>query len=704
MDTKILAITQARMSSSRLPGKVLMEVVGKTLLELHIERVHNSNLIYKHIIGISTNTNDDVLENFCVSKQIEYFRGSEDDVLDRFYQIALKFKPNVIVRLTADCPLIDAEIIDNCIQLFLNKQVDYASNTLKPTFPDGMDVEVFKFSALEKAWKEALLPSEREHVTPYIWKNSTFFNQLVFTSQNFIGKEDFSSYRLTVDQQEDFELVKKLIEIVGCDKPWIDYITYLKNNPKLFLANSSIKRNEGFMKSMEKDTIKLRYISNFKESNKYRKIIHDLIPGGAHTYSKGDDQFPQLTPAAISHGKGAYVWDIDGNKFLDCSMGLTSVGLGHAYEPVLEKVKQELDKGVNFQRPSVIEKEIAEKFLSLIPQHDMVKFAKNGSIVTTAAVKLARAKTGRKLVAFPGDHPFYSYDDWFIGKTECSLGVPEDIKNLSLTFKSCDLNSLKELFEKYPDQIACVITEPERSALGNNQFGEYAKEFLENAIELTHLHGALFIVDEMVTGFKTALPGSITKFNLQPDMATWGKGIANGFSFCALTGKKEIMELGGIRNTGAEKVFLISTTHGGETHSLAAGIASINEFESKDVIKHNHSIGDYFLKKCTEVISKNNLTEYIELIPCNWMPVFMFKDKHKSISTGYRTLALQEMIKRGVLFQGAFIPCYSHTNEDVDYFAQALNESLEVYKNALEHGFEKYLIGLPTKPVFRKNL
>lgn len=462
------------------------------------------------------------------------------------------------------------------------------------------------------------------------------------------------------------------------------------------------------MKDFEKQTImekfKLPRITNFEKSNIYRSDIHDLIPGGAHTYSKGDDQFPELAPAAISHGKGAYVWDIDGNKFLDCSMGLSSVGLGHAYGPVLEKVKKELDNGVNFQRPSILEKEMAEKFLSLIPQHQMVKFAKNGSTVTTAALKLARAFTGRKLVAFPSDHPFYSYDDWFIGKTVCNKGVPKETSDLSVTFKSCDLNSLKELFEKYPGQIAGVITEPERCALGDGQSGSSAKEFLKSAIELAHQNGALFIVDEMITGFKTALPGSIVKFGLEPDMATWGKGIANGFSFCALTGKKEIMELGGIRNKGAEKVFLISTTHGAETHALAAGIASIDEFISKNVILHNHDIGNYLIQKCNEVISKNMLEEYIELIPCNWLPAFIFKDENKEVSFGLRTLVMQEMIKRGVLFQGAFIPCFSHTKNDVEYFAEALNETLQIYSKAINEGFQKYLVGEVAKPVFRKYL
>jgi len=460
-----------------------------------------------------------------------------------------------------------------------------------------------------------------------------------------------------------------------------------------------------------KDTLKgentvpiLRNINNFDKSNEYKNRIHDLIPGGAHTYSKGDDQFPLLSPAAIDHGNGAYVWDIDDNKFLDCSMGLTSVTLGHAYQRVIDRVTSELTKGVNFQRPSIIEKEMAEQFLSLIPQHDMIKFAKNGSIVTTAAVKLARAHTGRKLVAFPGDHPFYSYDDWFIGKTACNKGVPDEIAALSVTFQSCNINSLKELFEKYPNQIACVITEPERSSFGQYQFGDSAKKYLQQAIELTHQNGALFIIDEMISGFKSSLPGSMTKFGLMPDMATWGKGTANGFSFCALTGKKKVMELGGIRNTGEEKVFLTSTTHGGETHTIAAGLATLAEYRKHNVIEHNHAIGDYLIKKCIEVIKKHHLTNFIEIVPCNWMPVFIFKNNAGEISQGLRTLMMQEMIKRGVLFQGAFVPSYSHTKEDIEYFAEALNQSLPFYSKALTDGYQSYLKGDPAKPVFRKLL
>jgi glutamate-1-semialdehyde aminotransferase len=450
-------------------------------------------------------------------------------------------------------------------------------------------------------------------------------------------------------------------------------------------------------------SIKLRTITNFTKSDNYRSCIHKLIPGGAHTYSKGDDQFPLLSPAAISHAKGSNIWDIDGNQYLDCTMGLSSVSLGHAYEPVVSAVKLELDRGVNFQRPSKLEKEIAEEFLQLLPQHDMIKFAKNGSTVTTAAVKLARAKTGRKIVAFPTDHPFYSYDDWFIGSTPCNKGVPEDFSKLSVTFKSCDLNSLKQLFIDYPNQIACVITEPEKNICGNGCTCNYSpKEFLTQAIEIAHENGALFILDEMITGFKTDLPGSISKYSLNPDMATWGKGIANGFSFCALTGKKEVMNLGGILDKGEEKVFLISSTHGGETTALAAAISTIQEFKRHNVVNYINTYGDRIIQISKILIKKNELDFNIQVVSSKWMPAFIFKNKDGEICSGFRTLVMQEMIKRGVLFQGVFVISYSHTEEDLYYFAKAFEETLSIYKNALIQGYQKYLTGAKVEPVFRK--
>jgi glutamate-1-semialdehyde aminotransferase len=446
-------------------------------------------------------------------------------------------------------------------------------------------------------------------------------------------------------------------------------------------------------------------IRNFTNSKAYVARVHDRIPGGAHTYSKGDDQFPERAPAAIDRGLGARVWDVDGNEYLDCSMGLTSVSLGHAYAPVLERVKAELDRGVNFQRPSVRELETADRFLSLVPQHDMIKFAKNGSTVTTAAVKLARAKTGRKLVALPGNHPFYSYDDWFIGTTACRAGVPDEISRLSLTYTGCDTTSLEALFQARPGEIACVITEPERTTCEVGcGCGGRPGEFLRRAIDLAHAHGALFIVDEMITGFKSAWPGSFVKFGVTPDMATWGKGIANGFAFCALTGTKDVMELGGIRAKGQEKVFLISTTHGAETHAMAAAVATIDEFEKHGVVAHNQALGREIVDGCERTIRNRQLGGFVQVVPCVWMPTFVFRNAAGNIDAGMRTLAMQEMIARGVLFQGVFIPCFSHTREDVRQFVAAFDETLGIYARALDQGARQFLVGEPVKPVFRKTL
>ncbi|HOZ86664.1 MAG TPA: glutamate-1-semialdehyde 2,1-aminomutase [Bacteroidia bacterium] len=439
----------------------------------------------------------------------------------------------------------------------------------------------------------------------------------------------------------------------------------------------------------------MKEINNFSKSNQYRKVIHDLIPGGAHTYSKGDDQFPLLSPASITHGKGCHVWDEDGNEYIECLSGLASVSLGHAYEPVIDRVVAELKKGNNFSRPSVIEREIAERFLEMVGSHDMIKFAKNGSVVTTAAVKLARAFSGRKLVARPAEHPFYSYDDWFIGSTDVKSGIPNDISNLTVSFKADDLQSLKELFEKYPGQIACVISEPEKMNV-------LAENFLKDAIDLAHKNGALWIMDEMITGYKTDFPGSMKKYNVVPDMTTWGKGIANGFSFCCLTGKKEVMELGGIRNSGKEKLFLISTTHGGETSSIAAALATMDEFRKNEVVKHNQAMGQKFIDGSKNIFKSHGLDGSIKNLQFNWHASLGYFDKEGNNSFGLRTLFHQEMIKHGVLFQGIFCPNFSHKEKDVEHILSAIDTSCNIYKKGLEEGYEKYLVGEPIKPVFRK--
>lgn len=688
------------MGSTRLPGKVMKKVVDSPVIELLLNRLSQTERIDQVILATSQSPENISLVEHVSKLGYSVFQGDEKDVLGRFYEASKKYQGDIIVRITGDCPLVDPVLVDSIIDEFIKGHFDYYTNTLPPTFPDGLDVEIFTFEALEKANNESTKSTEREHVTPYL-RNSNSFKK-----GNYISDSDYSNLRWTLDEYSDLEFIRGVFENFQPNIyfSWSEVLKLIQKYPSLNLFNQHIMRNEGYLVS-KMNEIELRNNVDFTLSNQYRSSIHNLIPGGAHTYSKGDDQFPILSPAAIDYGKGSHLWDIDGNEYLDCSMGLTSVSLGHAYPSVVNAVTLELQRGVNFQRPSILEKEMAERFLDLVPQHDMIKFAKNGSIVTTAAVKLARAFTGRKLVAFPVDHPFYSYDDWFIGSTACNKGVPEEFSSLSVTFKSYDLNSLKELFEKYPNQISCIITEPEKSVYPAYLGDKFCpRDFLKNAIELCHANGALFIADEMVTGFKTAFPGTISKWNLKPDMATWGKGIANGFSFCALTGTKEIMELGGINRPGEEKVFLISTTHGGETHALSAALATIKVFQENDVISHIHTLNKLLARSCKKLTIDFGLSNNIDVIECEWMPTFIFKNEKGEVCQGFRTLFMQEMIRNGVLFQGIFVSCFSHTEDDIYYFVKAFEASLKVYQKALKDGISNFLVGEPAKAVFRKVL
>ena len=439
-------------------------------------------------------------------------------------------------------------------------------------------------------------------------------------------------------------------------------------------------------------------ITNFNLSKKFSADIHDYIPGGAHTYSKGDDQFPINSPSAITHGKGARVWDVDGNEFIDCSMGLTSVSIGHGYEPVAEAVSKEAFLGTNFQRPAYIELEAAKVFLDTVESGDMVKFAKNGSNVTTAAVKLARAFTGRNKVAIAKEHNFFSFDDWFISTTPCDLGIPSQIRRMTATFSYNDYESVENLFSSRNHDVACLIMEPVK-------FDPPTNNFLQKVASLCKDRGVVFIMDEMVSGFKWDIRGGHGFFGVKADLSTWGKGIANGFSACALTGKAEIMELGGIRRQGADKLFLISSTHGAETTGLAALISTIEAFKKKNMIVNNWSAGKTLKTQLDKVIKKYKLEKSLELsgYPC----LFILKcfDSEGKLDDSYRTLMLQEMIARGILFQGVFFPTWSHKKKELDQIVKAFDESCAIYSKAITIGSTNdFLIGRAAKPVFRKKI
>jgi glutamate-1-semialdehyde 2,1-aminomutase len=431
---------------------------------------------------------------------------------------------------------------------------------------------------------------------------------------------------------------------------------------------------------------------NLNQSAALQARFHAAIPGGSHTYAKGDDQYPENLLPIMEKGKGCHIWDVDGNRYIEYGMGLRSVTLGHAYEPVVEAACRQMQLGINFNRPATIELECAETLLDLIKGADMVKFAKNGSDATSGAIKLARAYTGRDMVAICGDHPFFSVDDWFIGSTAINAGIPQAIRDLTVKFGYNNLESARALFEKYPGKIACVILEAEKDV-------PPADGFLHQLKELCHRNGALFILDEIITGFRWHLGGAQAYHDIVPDLSTFGKALGNGYSISALAGKKEIMERGGLYHD-KERVFLLSTTYGAESHSLAAAIATMKVYKENKVVDFLYKQGQRLAQGINQSISEYQLQDYFVVVGKPCCLVYGTRDQEKKPSQPFRTLFLQETIKRGLLMP-SLIVSYSHQDEDIDRTVEAIHESLGIYRKALDEGVEKYLQGRSVKPVYR---
>jgi glutamate-1-semialdehyde 2,1-aminomutase len=430
-----------------------------------------------------------------------------------------------------------------------------------------------------------------------------------------------------------------------------------------------------------------------ERSKALQKKAHNVIPGGSHTYAKGDDQFPELFPGLIARGKGSHVWDVDGNEYIEYNQGGRAVVLGHAFEPVVAAARRELENGSNFSRPAEIEVTCAETFLSMITSADMVKFCKDGSTATSGAIKIARAATGRDHIAFCKDHPFFSINDWFIGTTPMNAGIPKAISDLSLSFRYNDIESVKTLFQQNPGKIAGVILEPAK-------YGDPTNNFLHEVKRICHENGTVFILDEMITGFRWHNGGAQKYYNIVPDLSTFGKGLANGFSVSALAGKRDLMELGGLDHD-KERVFLLSTTHGAETHALAAAIATMKVYETEPVIEHLFRQGERLRHGAEEVIARHGLKDKIPIIGLPCCLVFGTQDRDGKGSQALRSLFLQETAKRGVLM-GALVLSYSHTDADIDKTVEAIDGAAAIYKMALEEGAEKYLVGQPSRVVMRR--
>lgn len=429
-------------------------------------------------------------------------------------------------------------------------------------------------------------------------------------------------------------------------------------------------------------------------SRELTRRLHELVPGGAHTYAKGDDQYPEHLAPVISHGDGAHVWDVDGNRYIEYGSGLRSVSLGHAHPGVLDAVRRELGKGSNFVRPSVIEVEAAERFLATVPTADMVKFAKNGSDVTTAAVRLARAVTGRPLVAICGDQPFFSVDDWFIATTPMSAGVPGDIADLTVTFPYGDLPAVDALLRQHDGQIACLVLEPAGQQ-------EPPPGYLAGLRALADEHGVVLIFDEMITGFRWSEAGAQGLYGVTPDLSTFGKALGNGFAVSALAGRRELMERGGFHHSH-ERVFLLSTTHGAETHALAAAMAVLRIYVEDGITARLHERGDRLAAGVREAAAAMDVAEHVLVRGRSSNLVFATLDGAGQPSQEYRTLFLRQLIEGGVLAP-SFVASSALTDSDIARTVDVVGQACAVYRKALDHDDPTaWLRGRPVRPAFRR--
>ena len=426
----------------------------------------------------------------------------------------------------------------------------------------------------------------------------------------------------------------------------------------------------------------------------YQDRLLKSIPGGAHTYSRGYDQFPANAPQILEKGSGAYTYDVDGNKYLDYGMALRAVNLGYANKEVNQAAIRQIENGNNLTRASIIELEAAELLIDMIDSVDMVKFTKNGSTATTAAIKLSRAYTNRHLVVRCAEQPFFSYDDWFIGSTPMRKGIHQGVVDSTKMFNYNNIESLEKLFKEYPNKISCVILEPSTS--------EHPKDnFLHKVKELCHKNGAVFILDEMITGFRWHMKGAQYYYNIEADLCTFGKAMANGFSVAAVAGKRKIMQQGSIEFAGTERIFMLSTTHGAEMNGLGAFIETMKFMKEKKVVEYLWDYGRKLIKLMNDTAKKYGIEKNFIAGGIECSPYYLTFDKDGQSSLGLRTLFSQEMIKNGVLIPWIAIS-YAHGEKELKLTKIALEKTFKVYKKAVDEGYEKYLVGDVIKPVFRK--
>jgi len=680
---KIGAVIQARMGSSRLPGKVLADLAGAPMLAHVVGRARRASRLDDVIVATSVAASDDAVAEWCAAHGVACVRGSEADVLDRYHQAAMEHGLDAVVRLTADCPLLDPAVVDAVVAEFASGDYDYVSNTQPPTFPDGLDTEVVRGEALHRAWREAREPAEREHVTPFIWKRPE-----TFRLRNVRADRDLSHLRWTVDEPADLAYVRALYARLPAASSGghEEVVMLVENTPDMRRAAGDAVRNDGYYKTLftqaEAGAAPKRPLT---ESDKWMARAGHVIPGRAQTFSKGYTQFVQgVSPVFLARGKGAMVWDVDGNEYIDYIQGLLPNILGYAHDEVNAAAARQLGEGHSFSMPHPLEVELAERLTRIIPSAEMVRFAKNGSDATAGAVRAARAFTGRERVACCGYH---GWQDWYIGSTARHRGVPEGVRALTHPFTYNDLASLERVLSAHPGEFAAVIMEPAN-------FVEPAPGFLDGVRQLTHAHGAILIFDEICTGFHFGLGGAQKKFGVLPDLSCFGKAMGNGFPIACVVGRADVMKV-------YEEIFF-SFTFGGEVASLAAAMKVLDILEQTNALTQMEQQGLRLQQGFNALARHAGLSSQLACIGYPVWSLMKFRDAQGQDSMLVRSLFQQETVKRGLLLLVTHNMSAAHTDAIIE-------RTLEIYATTMKTlaGWltdpdpSRFLEGPAIEPVFK---
>ncbi len=651
----IICIVQARETSKRFPGKILKKINKKNSLEHIYDKLIKISKINKIIFSIPNNKNNLNLKKFLIQKKYYYYLGNENNVLKRYFDTAKFFKADYVLRITADCPLIDNKIIERLINNFLDLKYDYGSNTIIRTFPDGYDAEIFSFNVLQYTYYHATSPFDKEHVTSHMKKNTNFKKYI------FKFKKDFSFLRLTIDTKEDFSLIKKIfeIEIKKNNVSLNDIIKLYKNKPSLFkkfifkINNNLYEKNKG--------------INLYKKAKK-------IIPGGTMLLTKKPEMFlPKYWPSYFLKSKGINIWDLENKKYFDFSyMGVGTNILGYGNEEVDEAVKKVVQDGNSSTFNCPEEVYLASKLLSIHKWAGMVKFARSGGEANSIAIRIARSFTQNQNIAVCGYHGWH---DWYLAlnlKNKSNLnsflikdlsikGVPNKLKDTIFSFKYNDYLSLKKLVKE--KKIGIIKMEVTRNFEPKNNF-------LKKIRKLCDKNNIILIFDECTSGFRKTYGGIHKFYEVNPDICMFSKSIGNGYAISAVVGKERFMKF-------ANQTF-ISSTFWTERIGPTAALKTLEIMKRERSWKIIDTKGKKIKKAWKKIFTKYNLD--VSIFGIDALPTYIFNDQNHNMLKGFIT---KEMLKHNILATNAFYLSIKHEDNLLDeylyYFDGVISQIANYY-------------------------